>query len=110
MQVLQNKTLEALNNNNEQQRSFLELQAAPSTLKDDRGKKFAVDNDMIDILLLMCKQTNKQFELLSSDPNSNKFKINGINVSLVHDGIKMKGKIYDFFKGFPMFITKKDVT
>ena len=58
----------------------------------------------------MCKQTNEQFELLSVDPNSNKFKINGVGVSLVPDGIKMKGKVYDFSKGFSMFITSKDVT
>ena len=37
MQTIQNKTLEALNPNNEQQRGFLELQATPFTLKDDRG-------------------------------------------------------------------------
>ena len=91
MQALQNKTLEALTLNKEQQRSFLELQAAPSTLKDDRGKTFAVDNYMIDILLLMGKQTNQQFELISVDSNSNKLKINGIDVSLVPDGIKLKG-------------------
>ena len=63
MQALQNKTLEALNLNNEQRRSFLELQAAPSTLKDDRGKKIFVDNDIIDILLLMGKWVNKQINL-----------------------------------------------
>ena len=73
MQALQNKTFEALTINNEQQRSFLELQAALSTLKHDRGKQFAVDNDMIEFFILMGKQTNKQFELLSVDPNSNKF-------------------------------------
>ena len=58
----------------------------------------------------MGKQTNKQFELISVDPNSNKFKINGVDVSLVPDGIKMKGKVYHFSKGFLMFITIKDVT
>ena len=31
------------------------------TLKDDRGETFAVDNDMIDTLLEMGKQRNKQF-------------------------------------------------
>ena len=65
---------------------------------------------MIDILLEMGKQTNKQFELISVDPNSNKFKINGVDVSLVPDGIKMKGKVYEFSKGFAVFISKKDVT
>ena len=95
MQALQTKTLEALTLNNEQQRSFLEMQAAPLTLKDDIRKTFAVDNDMIDILLLMGKQTNKQIELKSVDPNSNNFKLNGV----VPDGIKMKGKVYDFLKG-----------
>ena len=58
------------------------------------------------IAILMGKQTNKQFELVSVDPNSNKFKINGVDVSLVPDGLKMKGKVYDFSKGFAFFITK----
>ena len=57
----------------------------------------------------MGKQTNKPFGLKSSDLNSNKFKLNGIDVSLVPDGMKMKSKVYDFLKGFPMFITNKDV-
>ena len=65
---------------------------------------------MIDILLLMGKQANKQFQLISVDPNSNKFKINDVDVSLVPDGIKIKGKVYDFSKGFSIFITNKDVT
>ena len=58
----------------------------------------------------MGKQSNKQFELLSLDPNSNKFKVSGIDVSLVPDGTKMKGRVYDLSKGFFMFITNKDVT
>ena len=58
------------------------------TLKDDRGKTFTVDNDMIAILIEMGTQTNKQFDLISVDPNSNKFKINGVDVSLVPDGKK----------------------
>ena len=58
----------------------------------------------------MVKQTNKQFEVISVDPNKNKFKINGVDVSLVPDGKKMKGKVYDFSKGFALFITNKDVT
>ena len=77
MHALQNKTLAALDSNtnalksvgHHQQSSFLDEQAAlltPSpnphvTLKDDRGKTFAVDNVLIDILLEMCEQTNKQF-------------------------------------------------
>ena len=77
MQALQNKTLAVLDSNtntlkrlgHHQQNSFLDEQAAlltptpnpHTTLKDDRGQSFAVDNDMIDILFLMCKQTNKQF-------------------------------------------------
>ena len=65
---------------------------------------------MIDILLLMGKQTNKQFRLISVDPNSNKFKIKDVDVSPVPDGIKIKGKVYDFSKGFALFITNKDVT
>ena len=101
--------MEALTLSYEQQRSFLELQAALSTLKDDRGKTFAVDNDIIDIVLLMGKQTNKQFELKSIHPNSNKFKLIDVDITLVLDVIKMKGKVYDFSKGFTIFITKKDV-
>ena len=81
-----------------------------STLKDDRGKTFAVDNDLIDILSLMGKQTNKQSELISVDTNSNKFNINGVDVSLVLDGINLRDKVYDFSKGFLlMFVTNKDV-
>ena len=100
MQALQNKILAALDSNTnalkslrrQQQNSFLDERAAlltpapnpPVTLKDDRGKKFAVEN-------------------------SKKLKKNDIDVSLVPDGIKMKGKVYDFSKGFAMFITSKDV-
>ena len=78
MQAHQNKTLAVLDSNtnnlqslrHRQQNSFLDERAAlltpthdpHATLKDDRGQFFAVDNDMIDILLLMCKQTNKQLE------------------------------------------------
>ena len=58
----------------------------------------------------MGKQTNKQFQLISVDPNSNKFKTNGVDASLVPDCIKMKGKVYDFSKGFSIFITNKDIT
>ena len=65
---------------------------------------------MIDILLEMSKQTNNQFQLISVDAISNKFKINAIDVSLVSDGIKMKGKVYEFSKGFLMFMTYKEVT
>ena len=110
IQALQDKTLEALTPNNEQQKSFPELQANLSTLNNDRGKTFAVDNDLIVFLLLMDKQTNKQFELKSFDPNSNQFKMNDVDVSLVRDGIKKKGSFYGFAKGFLMFITNKDVT
>ena len=107
MQALQNKTLAALDSNTKalkslrhhQQISFLDGPIAlltpspdpPVTLKDDRGKKFAVDNDMIDILLEMGKPTNKKFQLISVDAYSNKFKTNDIDISLVPDGIKMKG-------------------
>ena len=126
MQALQNKTLAVLDSNTDtlkslehhQQNSFLDEGAAlltptpdpHTTLKDDRGQIFAVDNDMIDILLLMGKETNIKFQLISVDPNSNKFKINGVDVSLVPDGIKMKVKVYDFCKGFSIFITNKGVT
>ena len=47
---------------------------------------------MIAILIEMGKQRNKKFELISVDSNSNKFKIKGVDVSLVPDGIKMKVK------------------
>ena len=65
---------------------------------------------MIDSLLEMGKQTNQKFQLISVDPNSNKFEINCVDVSLVPDGIKMKGKVYDFSEGIAIFITNKDVT
>ena len=65
---------------------------------------------MIAILIEMGKQTNNQFQLISVDANSNKLKINSVDVSLVHDGKKMKGKVYDFSEGFVIFITNKDVT
>ena len=115
-QTLQNETLEALVYNTnvlkaldpQLQSNFLDDRAV--TLKNDRGKTFTVDNDMIAILIEMGRQTNNQFQLISVDANSNKFKINGVDVSLVPDGIKMKGKVYDFSKGFPIFITNEDVT
>ena len=126
MQALQNKRLAVLDSNpnalqslwHQQQNRFLDERAAlltltphpPVNLKVDNGKTFTVDNDMIDILLLMGKKTNKQFELISVDPNSNKFKVYDIDISLVPDGIKLKGKVYDFLKGSFMFITIKDVT
>ena len=116
IQALQNKTLAVQDSNtntlkslgHHQQNSILDERAAlltptpdpHTTIKDDRGQTFAVDIDMIDILLLMGKQTNKQFRLISVDPNLYKFKINDVDVSLVPDGIKMKGKVYDFSKGF----------
>ena len=99
MQALHNKTIAALDSNTnasnsvgyKSQNSFLDERAGlvsptpdPSvTLKDDRGKKFAVDNDMIDIILLMVTQTNKHFELISVDPNSNKFKINRLEFNCI---------------------------
>ena len=115
-QTLQNQTLETLAYNTnvlkaldpQQQSNSLDDRAV--TLKDDIGKTFTVDNDMMAILIEMAKQTNKQFKIISVDPNSNKFKINGVDVSLFPDGIKMKGKVSDFSKGFALIITKKDVT
>ena len=115
-QTLQNQTLEASAYNTnvlkaldpQQQNNFLDDRAV--TLKDDRGKTFTVDNDMIAILIKMGKQRNNQFQLKSVDANSNKFKINGVDVSLVPDGIKKKGKVYDFSKGFAIFITNEYVT
>ena len=55
----------------------------------------------------MGKQTNKQFELTSVDPNSNKLKLNDVDVSLVPDGTKMKGKVYDFSRGFAFLLLIK---
>ena len=115
-QTLQNQTLEALAYNtnvlkaldSQQQSNSLDDRAV--TLKVDRGKTFTVDNDMIAILIEMGKQTNNPFQLTSVDANSNKFKINGVDVSLIPDGIKMNGKVYDFSKGFAVFITNKDVS
>ena len=65
---------------------------------------------MIDILLLMGELTNKQLELKSIDPTSNKFKINGIDVSLAPNGRKIKNRVCDFCRIFTLFVTKKDVT
>ena len=65
---------------------------------------------MIDILLEMGKQTIKQLQLISVDASSNKFIIIDIDVSLIPDSIKLKCKVYDFSKGFAVFITSKDVT
>ena len=102
----------------QQQNSFLDERAdlitptpdPPVTLKENEGRTFTVDKDMNDILLEMGKQTNIQFHLKSVDANSNIFKIIDIDVCLVPDGIKMKGKVYDFSKGFAMFITSKNMT
>ena len=58
----------------------------------------------------MGKPTNKQVELISVDPTSKKFTINGIDVSLVPDVIKLKSKVYNFSMGLLMFITYKNVT
>ena len=121
-QALQNKTLAALedgktwlaHNNNvlkvldpQQQSIFLDDRAV--TLKDDRGKTFTVDNDMIQFLFLMVKQTNEQLELKSIDPNSNKFKINCIDVFLAPNGIK-KVESMIFLRVSLCFFTNKDVT
>ena len=125
MQALQNQTLGALEDNtnalkwleHQRQSSFLEQASLLSptldphvTIKDDRGKTFTVDNDMIEALLLMGKQTNKQLELKSVDLNSNKFKINDVDVYLAPNGIKGKSRVYDFSRGFTLFVTNKDVT
>ena len=115
-QTLQNQTLEALAYNTkflkaldpQEQSNSLDDRAVP--LKNDRGKTFTVENDMIAILIEMGKQINNQFQLISVDANSNKFKIDGVDVSLVLHGIEMKGKVYGFSKGFAIFITNKDVT
>ena len=84
--ALDSKTNASKNLGHHQQSTFLDGRAAlltptpdpPVTSKDDRGETFAVNNNMIDTLLEMCKQTNKQFQLISVDPNSNNFKLNGV--------------------------------
>ena len=86
--TLQNQTLEALAYNTnvlkaldpQQQSNSLDDRAV--SFKDDRGKTFTVDNDMIAILIEMGKQTNNQFQLISVDANSNNFKINGARLAL----------------------------
>ena len=114
MQALQNKTLAALESNtnafkslgHRQQSSFLDERAAlltllpnPSvTLKENGGKAIAVENDLINVLLEMVKQTNKQFHLISADPNANKHKINGADVSLLPDGERRKLKSMIFLR------------
>ena len=79
------------------------------TFESDKGRTSAADNEMDEILFLMCKQTNKQFELKSVDPDSNKTLKNGIVVSLVPNGIKIKGFNYDFSEVPAMFNTIKDL-
>ena len=112
-QTLQNQTLEALAYNTnvlkalDPQLQSNSLDDRAVTLKDDKGKTFTVDNDMIAILIEMGKQTNNQFQLISVDANSNTFKINGVDVSLVPDGLKMKGNVYDFSKGFSILLLIK---
>ena len=74
-QTLQNQTLEALAYNTnvlkatkQQQSNSLDDRAV--TLKEDRGKTFTVDKDIIAILIEMGKLTNNQFQLISVDANS----------------------------------------
>ena len=62
------------------------------------------------ILLLIGIQTNKQLEFKKIDQNSNKFKINGVDVSLAPNGIRLKSRVHDFSKGFSMFVTHTNVT
>ena len=112
-QTLQNQTLEALAYNTNVLKALDPQQQSNSfddravTLKDDKGKTFTVDNDIIAILIEMGKQTNNQFQLISVDANSNTFKINGVDVSLVPDGLKVKGNVYDFSKGFLILLLIK---
>ena len=49
-------------------------------------------------------------ELLSFDSNSNKFKINGVDLSLAPNGIKIKTRVYHFSRDFTMFVSNKDPT
>ena len=77
--TLQNQTLEALAYNKnvlkalDPQKQSNSLDDRAVTIKDDRGKTFTVDNDVIAILIEICKQTNNQFQLIPVDANSNKF-------------------------------------
>ena len=84
MQALQNQTLAALKDNTNtlksvehqrhRQSSFLYDRAtlfstssiSPVKIKDDIGKTFDVDNDIVEILLAMGKQTEKKIRINSS--------------------------------------------
>ena len=90
----------------QQQSSFLDDRAVK--IKDERDKTFTVETDVIDIQSLMRRRTNKQLELKSFDPKSNKLKKNGVDVSLTPNDIK--SIVYDFYRGFTGFVTNKDLT
>ena len=64
---------------------------------------------MVDILLLMCKQTNEKFELKSVDPDSNKIRKKWYSLISSTDGIKTNSFIYDFPKGSAMLNTNENV-
>ena len=65
---------------------------------------------MLDILADMRKQTNIQLRLVPFDANENEFTNNNVPTHITPNGIKLRNNIYNFTKGFLMFITNKNVT
>ena len=82
----------------------------PITLPGREGKLFKLSNEKLDILADMREQTNIQLRLVPFDANENKFTINNVPTHITPNGIKLRNNIYDFTKGFLMFITNKNVT
>ena len=77
----------------------------PLAIHDYKGDVFAVDNDLISILLEMRKQSIKSLELNEVDASS--IKKNGVDVSLEPNGNRVNDHIYDFTQEITMFITNK---
>ena len=64
---------------------------------------------MTGFLVEMGKQRNKQMKLKIVGGSANKFKTKDGDLSLERYSIRVKDKIYTFFKSLTKFITKKDV-
>ena len=64
---------------------------------------------MTGFLVEMGKQRNKQMKLKIVGGSANNFKTKDGDLSLERYSIRVKDKIYTFFKSFTKFITKKDV-
>ena len=58
---------------------------------------------MIETLADMRNQQNKQNQIIPIDASAKPFHINGKNVSVTENGIRMRNIIYNFSKGCSMF-------